>query len=155
MGLFMKDDPGHLSYHCVKPVRSRRGGCQSGIRNAKVKAFALCDDEVQFVTGINYQEGQKLVIQDNYIAVWGLHPEDVASEKLEIGAAILFDPEDFVENKDDGTQKLLISGPTKQLECWISSATAKESEINTLEAFVEFIENLSFLSSRLNQSLQK
>ena len=114
----------------------------SGVRNAKVEAFALCDDEVQFVTGINYHKGQKLVVKDNYIATWGLHPEDVASEKLEIGAAILFNPEDFVQNKDDGTQKLLISGPAKQLECWISSANAKESEINTLAAFVEFIENL-------------
>lgn len=113
----------------------------SGIRNAKVEAFALCDDAVQFVTGINYHEGQKLVVQDNYIAAWGLHPEDVASEKLEIGAAILFNLADFVQKKDDRTQKLLISGPTKQLECWISSTNAKEPEINTLEAFVEFIEN--------------
>jgi hypothetical protein len=35
----------------------------------------------------------------------------------------------------------LITGLTEQLECWISSANAKESEINSLEAFVKFIEN--------------
>jgi hypothetical protein len=113
----------------------------SGMRNAKVEAFALCDDEVQFVTGINYHQGQELVLKDHFMLAWGLHPEDVAAEKLEIGAAILFDPADFVQQKDDGIQKLLISGPTKQVECWISSANAKEPEINTLEKFVKFIED--------------
>jgi hypothetical protein len=113
----------------------------SGIRNAKVEAFALSDDDVQFVTGINYHEGQKIVSEDNYVLVWGLHPEDVAAEKIELGAAIVFDPKDFIRTEDDGTQKLLISNPTKQLECWISSVCAKESAINTVEKFVEFIEN--------------
>lgn len=113
----------------------------SGIRNAKVEAFALCDDEVQFVTGINYHQGQELVLKDNYMLAWGLHPEDVAAEKLEIGAAILFNPADFVQQEDDGTQKLLIFGPAKQVECWISSANAKEPEINTLEKFVKFIDS--------------
>lgn len=114
----------------------------SGIRNAKVEAFALCDDDVQFVTGINYHPGQELVVEDRYIVTWGLHPEDVAAEQVKLGAAIMFHPEDFVQTKDDGTQKLLITGPTKQIECWISSANAREPEINTLEAFVRFIDNL-------------
>ncbi len=37
----------------------------SGIRNAKVEAFALSDDEVQFVTGINYHKGQELVARES------------------------------------------------------------------------------------------
>ena len=114
----------------------------SGIRNAKVEAFALSDEKVQFVTGINYHKGQELVVADNYIVAWGLHPEDVAAEKVELGAAILFNPEDFDQKEDDGTQKLLISNPTKQLEYWITSSNARESKLNTLEAFVEFISEL-------------
>lgn len=114
----------------------------SGIRNAKVEAFALCDDEVQFVTGINYHPGQELVVEDRYIVTWGLHPEDVAAEQVKLGAAIIFNPEDFVQKKDDGTQKLLITGPTKHIECWISSANAREAEIHTLEEFVNFVDNL-------------
>ncbi|MFH0758392.1 MAG: DUF4861 family protein [Bacteroidota bacterium] len=114
----------------------------SGVRNAKVEAFALCDDDVQFVTGINYHPGQKLVVDDQYIITWGLHPEDVAAEQVNLGAAIMFHPEDFVQKKDDGTQKLLITGPTKQIESWISSANAREPEMNTLEEFVKFIEKL-------------
>jgi uncharacterized protein DUF4861 len=116
----------------------------SGVRNARVEAFALCDEEVQFVTGINYHPGQELVIEDHYMIAWGLHPEDVASEQVEIGAAIMFNPKDFADRNDDGTQKLLISNPTKQVECWISSANAKESEMNTLDKFVSYIaDNIS------------
>lgn len=113
----------------------------SGHRKAKVEAFALCDEDVQFVTGINYHEGQELVETDRYIAVWGMHPEDVAAEKVELGSAIMFIPQDFVQKEDDGTQKLLISAPGKQMECWISSANAKEIEMNTFEAFMKHIEN--------------
>lgn len=58
------------------------------------------------------------------------------------GPAILFNPADFVQQKDDGTQKLLISGPTKQVECWITSANAKEPKIYTLEKFVKFLDRL-------------
>lgn len=113
----------------------------SGIRNAKVEAFALSDDDVQFVTGINYFEGQKVVLKDKYYLTWGRHPEDVATEVVELGAAIMFTPEDFIQKKDDGTQHLLISKPTKQMECWISAANARESKLNSLESFVKFIEN--------------
>jgi len=81
----------------------------SGIRKAKVEAMALSDENVQFVTGINYFEGQKTSWEDNYLLVWGEHPEDVAAEKVELGAAITFNPDDFVERTDDGQQKLLIS----------------------------------------------
>jgi len=115
----------------------------SGIRSAKVEAFALCDENVQFVTGINYHEGQEVVMADNYMLSWGLHPEDVAAEKVEMGAAILYNPEDFVQKEDDGNQKLLISYPTKQLECWITSANARELEINSFEAFDGYVRLLN------------
>lgn len=113
----------------------------SGTRNAKVEAFALTDEKVQFVTGINYHKGQELVSGDNFMVAWGFHPEDVAVDKVELGAAILFNPEDYVKKEDDGTQKLLISYPVKQLEYWITSANARESAINTLDGFVEFVKN--------------
>jgi mannose-6-phosphate isomerase-like protein (cupin superfamily) len=112
----------------------------SGIRKAKVEAIALTDDDVQFVTGINYHEGQKTIWEDNYLLAWGVHPEDVAAEKVAVGASIFFNPEDFVEKIDDGQQKLLISKPTKKLEYWISSANARETEINTFNRFKNLIE---------------
>ncbi|MDA3835207.1 MAG: DUF4861 family protein [Spirochaetales bacterium] len=113
----------------------------SGLRKAKVEAFALTDSPVQFVTGINYHEGQQVVVEDNRIFTWGLHPEDVAVEKVELGAVILFNPADFEKRTDSGTQHLLISKPGKYIECWISSANANEQDLNTLKKFMDFPEN--------------
>jgi hypothetical protein len=112
----------------------------SGERNAKVEAFALCDEPVQFVTGVNYHKGQETYKADGLIATWGLHPEDVAAELVELGAAILYDPADFVQTKDDGTQFLLISKPGKQIKTWISSACGREPELNTMKNFIGFLE---------------
>jgi hypothetical protein len=111
----------------------------SGIRNAKIEAFALSDEDVRFVTGINYFEAQKTVWDDNYLLTWGEHPEDVAAEKVEVGAAIIFNPDDFEHRKDDGQQKLLISKLTKILEYWISSANARETELNSFEKFKDYV----------------
>jgi len=112
----------------------------SGDRNAKVEAFALTDEPVQFVTGVNYHKGEEIYKKEGLIAAWGVHPEDVAAEIVEIGAARMYNPADFVGVKDDGTQFLLISKPGKQLTTWVSSACAREPEINTMKKFVSFLE---------------
>ncbi|MDA3818711.1 MAG: DUF4861 family protein [Prolixibacteraceae bacterium] len=109
----------------------------SGEREAKVEAFALTDEPVQFVTGVNYHDGHKKHIEDGLIATWGIHPEDVAAEVISLGAAIKYNPADFEIKKDDGKQHLLISKPTKQLSTWISSANEKEPKINTLKKLVD------------------
>ena len=108
-------------------------------REAKVEAFSQSQELVQFVTGINYHKGVEVNKSDNYIATWGIHPEDVAAEKIEVGSAIIFNPKDFKEQKDDGKQILLISKPTVKLETCITSANAREKEINAFERFVENI----------------
>ena len=105
----------------------------SGKREAKVEAFSLTGEKVQFVTGVNYFKGFETKKGNNYIAVWGTHPEDVAAEVVGIGAAIKYNPKDYVKNTDDGTQYLLISKPAKYLTTEIVSASAKENEINNLE----------------------
>ena len=112
----------------------------SGERNAKVEAFALTDEPVQFVTGVNYHKGEEIYKKDGLIAAWGVHPEDVAAEIVEIGAAIKYNPDDFVKTEDDGTQFVLISKPCKQLKTWVSSACAREPEINTMKKFISFLE---------------
>ncbi len=111
----------------------------SGIRDAKVEAFALTDSVVQFVTGINYHKDQQVMTEKGFILTWGVHPEDVAIEKVELGAAILFNENDFSKKIDDGEQHLLISKPTKMLEYWITSANGKEPDINNLEMFKKFV----------------
>lgn len=108
-------------------------------REAKVEAFSLNGENVQFVTGVNYFKGFETKKGANYIAVWGKHPEDVAAEIIEIGAAIKYNPKDYVKNTDDGKQYLLISKPTKHLATEIISTCARETEINTLEKLDAYI----------------
>jgi len=111
----------------------------SGKREAKVEAFSLNGDKVQFVTGINYFKDFQTKKGTNYIAVWGKHPEDVAAEIVEVGAAIMYNPKDYVKTNDDGTQYLLISKPTKHLETRIISSSAREQELNTLDKLEAYI----------------
>ena len=112
----------------------------SGIREAKVEAFALCDEPVQFVTGINYHPGTQTKEGDNYILTWGLHPEDVAAFQLNIGAGLIYNPDDYVSIKKVEHEFQLISKPTKMLATWITSACEKEADLNSLEKFTEYME---------------
>lgn len=111
----------------------------SGKREAKVEAFSLNGGKVQFVTGVNYFKGFETKKGSNYIATWGKHPEDVAAEVVGIGAAIKYNPKNYVKNTDDGTQYLLISKPTKHLATEIVSASGREKEINTLDKLEAYI----------------
>ncbi len=109
----------------------------SGKREAKVEAFVLTDEPVQLVTGINYHKDTKVYNTDGLIATWGVHPEDVAAELIDIGAAIRYEPSDYTDKQDDGTQILLISKPCKKLTTWISAAIEREEDINTMEKLIE------------------
>ncbi|WP_456312322.1 DUF4861 family protein [Pseudomonas shirazensis] len=111
----------------------------SGKREAQVEAVSLNGEKVQFVTGVNYFKDFETKKGADYIAVWGKHPEDVAAEIVSIGAAIKYNPKDYVKNTDDGTQYLLISKPTKSLQTKIISASAREQEINTLDKLEAYI----------------
>jgi len=111
----------------------------SGKREAKVEAESLTGEKVQFATGINYFKDFQTKKGVNYIAVWGKHPEDVAAEIIEVGAAIMYNPKDYIKNNDDGTQYLLISKPTKKLETKIISSCAREQELNTLDKLEAYI----------------
>ncbi|GJM64247.1 DUF4861 family protein [Persicobacter diffluens] len=109
----------------------------SGVRKAKVEAFALGELPVQFATGINYHSKTNTQCGENFIAVWGEHPEDVAVEKTAVGGGITFQPADFMEKIDDGKQILLISKTGKYMEAWITSACGREKGISDLESFIE------------------
>jgi hypothetical protein len=115
----------------------------SGKREARVEAMAVGEEPLQFATGINYWDGQEVVKGENYIATWGLHPEDVAAKSVELGAAIMYNPEDFLQEIDDSTQHLLVSKPTMQLETWITAASEIEEEINTMEKLIARLEALN------------
>lgn len=112
----------------------------SGLREAKVEAFAFSSTPVQFTTGINYHEGTATKEGGGYLATWGLHPEDVAAFQLNIGAAILYNPNDFAQTQKTDTEYVLISKPTNYLSTWITSACEKEKDFDKMEDFVEYLE---------------
>ncbi len=111
----------------------------SGIREMRVEAFAFSDEEVQFITGINYHKNQQVFKEDNYIITWGYHPEDVDAEKIEVGWAIMINPDDFIGKTDDGSQMLFISKPTNYISHWVTSTIEKDKELGTLDDFKAYI----------------
>ncbi|WP_016776187.1 DUF4861 family protein [Anaerophaga thermohalophila] len=115
----------------------------SGHREAKVEAFALSCKPVYFLTGINYHEKTETREADHYICTWGIHPEDVAAVQLNIGGAIIFNPDDFQSITKAPKQFELISKPTKYISTWITSACEKEPELNNMNTFVEYLNGLS------------
>lgn len=112
----------------------------SGMRAAKVEAFALCSKPVQFLTGINYHPDTKTKQGDNYICTWGIHPEDVAAFQLAIGAGITYDPNDYVSVKKEEKEYQMISKPAKYLKTWINSASENDPDLNSMEKFVDYME---------------
>ncbi|MBN2274854.1 MAG: DUF4861 family protein [Bacteroidales bacterium] len=113
----------------------------SGIRAAKVEAFALCNKPVQFLTGVNYHAGMQTQQGDNTIWTWGIHPEDVAAFQLAIGSGISYNPNDFVSIKKEEKEYQMISKPAKYLSTWIISASEKDPDLYTMEKFVDYLEN--------------
>jgi hypothetical protein len=113
----------------------------SGFREAKVEAFALCDQPVQFLTGINYHPETQNSMGDNYICTWGIHPEDVAAFQLSIGAGIIYNPVNFEQINKSENEYQLISKPAKYLKTWISSASERDPYLNTMEKFIDYLES--------------
>ena len=111
-------------------------------REAKIEVEEMNGKKVQFVTGVNYHPGNKVQKGEDFIAVWGIHPEDVAEKPVDLGGAILFNPKIFPTQKDDGEQVLIISKPQKKIETYITSSNSNESEINTAAKFVKYVEGL-------------
>lgn len=114
----------------------------SGFREAKVEAFAFSDKPVQFFTGINYHSQTETKVGPDYICTWGLHPEDVASIRLNIGAAILYNPNDFEKMEKDATAFNLISKPCYYMSTYITSAGEKEKGFETMKKFVGYLDKL-------------
>ena len=114
----------------------------SAKREAQVEAFSMTGEPVQFVTGINYFKNLVTKKGDNYALTWGIHPEDVAAEKVEVGAALIVKNNEIEKQLDDGKQFLFITKPTQTFSSWITSYNARESEINSFDSFDKQIEIL-------------
>lgn len=109
-------------------------------RRAKVEAKCLSGDKVHFVTGINYFDGLEVIKTEDYIATWGIHPEDVAAEKVEVGAAIFIPPGNIFEIQKLEEQYILVSDQRQGIAFEITSANRREAEINSMKDFLDLFE---------------
>lgn len=114
-------------------------------REARVDAFSLSGQKVQFATGINYFDDFEIKHKEGFIATWGLHPEDVAATPSRVSAAILFSGKQFEKQANDGKQILLLSTPATKISYWISSASSREKELNSFESFISYLENIEVI----------
>lgn len=111
-------------------------------REAKVETRSLSGEDLQFVTGINYFEHLEVRQTENYIATWGIHPEDVAAEKIEVGGAIFIPAGSTCEIQKHDAQYILISNPRQKLTYNITTASKREDKYQSMKNFVGLLEAL-------------
>lgn len=106
-------------------------------REAVVTAKELSGKKVQFLTGINWHEGQSVKYGEEYISIWGPHPAKEAT--MPVGAGMFFSDKDFpsVEKTDDMVR--IISSPKSQVQTRIISASTKEAELNSAKRFEAYM----------------
>jgi len=116
-------------------------------REAFIEAFSVTGEEIQFVTGINYFGNLKVVNNKDFILTWGIHPEDVAAEKVEVGAALFMDHKIVDFEMDDGKQYLFVTKAGTSCSWWISAANGREEESHSFDSFLDEIQQLTLLNN--------
>ena len=106
-------------------------------RTASVTAMELSGKKVQFVTGVNFHEGQKTFFGNDHVAAWGVHPS--SGVQMPVGAAVLFSAKEFpvVEKKEE--MFIAISQPMAKVKTNILAASTKEAELNSAKRFEEYV----------------
>ncbi len=108
-------------------------------RLAKVTATELNGKKVQFLTGVNYHEGESVKFGDTFIAIWGVHPADVSQNPKPIGAGMFYNNKIFptIEQTDDMVR--IISKPASEVSTEILAASTLEAELSTQKRFESFM----------------
>lgn len=108
-------------------------------RKAKVTAQELSGKKVQFVTGVNWHEGQHVSFDENHICVWGAHPAGSTTASFPVGAGMLYSEKVFpvVEKTNDMVR--IISKLTDKVSTSIVAASTKEAELNSLRRFEAYL----------------
>ena len=110
-------------------------------REAKVTAKVLDGTKVMFLTGVNYHEGAKVSYGEDYISVWGLHPADVSSVPVPIGAGMFFSKSVFSDPEKTEDMVRIISKPASKITTRVISASTKEAELNTAKRFEAYMQD--------------
>ena len=90
---------------------------------------------MQFLTGINYHEGETVVIGESYAYVWGVHPANVSENPKPVGAGISFNSKKFESVTKTENMVRLVSLPASSVTTKLTGASTKEAELNTAKRF--------------------
>ena len=108
-------------------------------RVALITASELSGKKVQFLTGVNYHEGQKVVFNEEYISVWGIHPADVSASPIPIGSGMFYSSNVFPHIEKTSDMVRIISKPSAKVQTKVVSASTKEAELNTVKRFEAYM----------------
>ncbi|MBR4300156.1 MAG: DUF4861 family protein [Bacteroidales bacterium] len=108
-------------------------------RNAKVTAHELSGKKVQFVTGVNWHEGQHVSFDESHICVWGTHPSDTTVSSFPVGAGMLYSAKSFPVVEKTVDMVRIISKHTDKVSTSIVAASTKEAELNSLRRFEAYL----------------
>lgn len=106
-----------------------------GSREAVITARELSGKKVQFLTGINYHEGQDVFYGKGHIGVWGIHTGGKTRYVTPIGAGMFFSDKQFptLEKTDDMVR--IISRPSTEVKTRVIASSSREAELNTFKRF--------------------
>jgi len=113
------------------------------VREALIQAECISGQKVQFLTGVNYHDGQLFDFATGRIAVWGIHPADIVEHPLPIGGALIYNPTEWsaIEKTSDMLQ--IISKPTNMIMTTITAACSREKELNNEKAFFDYVKTIA------------
>ena len=109
-------------------------------RVSVITAKELSGKKVQFMTGINYHDGQTVKCGDGFMYAWGPHPADVSQNPVAIGAGMFFNTSDYspIEVLDD-MLVIYTAGPVSEAVVKVVAASSKEAEINNAKRLESFM----------------
>ena len=113
-------------------------------RHAQVEIFVLSAEPVSLVTGLVTHDGLKVIQESDFLLSWGDYDSATARMAFDVGAAVLYNPDDFQRRQSVEKNHLVISKPTRYLTYLITTANAlEESDLNQLAEFEAYVRNLS------------
>ena len=108
-------------------------------REATVTATELSGKKVQFLTGVNYHEGERVSMGEGWASVWGVHPANVSTDPKPVGAAILYNAKKFESVTKTENMVRLVSFPASSVSTKLIGASTKEAELNSAKRFEAYV----------------
>ena len=108
-------------------------------REATVTATELSGKKVQFLTGVNYHEGERVSMGEGWVSVWGVHPANVSTDPKPVGAAILYNAKKFESVTKTENMVRLVSFPASSVSTKLVGASTKEAELNSAKRFEAYV----------------